>query len=874
MSNKPSMEELLKQKINNHGSNNESSKQSNTENEKSKRHTRQGENNTSEKKKSYKDLKPNISELKENLTRDKIVDYIRDGKGRYYIGGVILILLLAYLFGIFNLLTSPNGKVSVNPFTAIFSAFTSGGFFTFLVLVIVIVSVIRLCMIVIGKNETETDREFGYSDALGSGGRATEDDKEKLLIRTNTLDEQPYLVFGKEPETGKYVGINPKIDINHNSAVCGPQQSGKSFKFTKNNLVQLMKNEQSVIVTDPKGEMYRDMSPVFEQNGYIVKQLNVNDFYSSDSWNILHDVNEDNIDEFARTFVENLSDGKEEATYIDMKFSLFKALCLYVLYEEKDIDDDERTLGHVYEILASKSSETELDSIFLELDTKSKARQTYINWSLGGRLKTNSLATLAAKLQIFQRDALKEVTGTTDIDILLPGKEKCAYFIVLDDQNNTYSCIVSVFIKLIIEKAVWYAKRQATGKTDRRIHMWLEEFPTICRIPDFEKGLGTWRGYGIDITVIFQNIPQMMNRYPDNVWNAILGACSIQVCLGAYEDGDITAEHYAKMGGVGTVILDSERRNFNKLSLIDTKAYTQVSVSENMQQAQAIYPSEVKDLILNEEMFVTIGGSKPFKFKKIGYNENKYFNTPPKPTFENIPFWLLKLKDRTDFTNEYGGVYKLGRLDELPPYILDRIAEWKNEVLESSKTPMPNTSKEKTSSIPTPAKAEDVINDIKTLDSEQERMLLDFLEKLKNNEATETVNIEEQKTSDVSSARETIEDLPSSCNSDNEKSVNAGIKPANEEQEEKEQTEPEQQESKPQHGQLKFSLTENTAKEQQGTISTKTNEQPNSTVTVLGTNGKPYVIRDTETKTNTTPDVPEKFNKKLEFDISKNTKNN
>ena len=56
MSNKPSMEELLKQKINNQGSNNESSKQSNTENEKSKRHTRQGENNTSEKKKSYKDL--------------------------------------------------------------------------------------------------------------------------------------------------------------------------------------------------------------------------------------------------------------------------------------------------------------------------------------------------------------------------------------------------------------------------------------------------------------------------------------------------------------------------------------------------------------------------------------------------------------------------------------------------------------------------------------------------------------------------------------------------------------------------------------------------------------------------------------------------
>ena len=136
----------------------------------------------------------------------------------------------------------------------------------------------------------DTNRIFGKSDALGSGGIATQKDKDKLLIMTDTLEEQPYIVFGKDPETHKWVGLNPEVDINHNFAVCGPQQSGKSLKYVKTNLTQLAKNEESVIRTDPKGEMYRDISPLFENVGYIVKQLNVNYLYSQYSFDILKEV--------------------------------------------------------------------------------------------------------------------------------------------------------------------------------------------------------------------------------------------------------------------------------------------------------------------------------------------------------------------------------------------------------------------------------------------------------------------------------------------------------------------------------------------------------------------------------------------------------
>lgn len=733
MKKKLTMEEKLRQKTVGYGKQADDSENTKTESKKQTEQNSSTVKNTSEQIKKLKEKINNTvpDKNKSGLILSKIKETINTLKDngeikRYMKLGIASTLLLAYVCGVFISLVSSSKRATLNPFKAIIYSLLNSTFYLFLFFILLI----SCTFVFIHKKinmPKDTDRIFGKSDALGSGGVATKEDMDKLLIMTDTLEEQPYIVFGKNSESHKWVGLNPEVDINHNFAVCGPQQSGKSFKYVKTNLTQLAKNEQSVIISDPKGEMYRDLSQFFRNEGYIVKQLNINDLYASDSWNVLKDVNEDNIDQFARTFVENLSDGKEQATFIDMKISLFKALCLYVLYEDKDLDEDERTLGRVYEMLATIASVEELDDIFLSLSDSSKAKQTYLTWAQGGRLKTNSLTTLGGKLQIFQRQALKEVTGTTDIDILLPAIEKCAYFIVLDDQNNTYSCIVSVFIKLIIEKAVWYAKRQANGKTDRRIHFLLEEFPTIGKIPDFKIGLGTWRGYGIDITVIFQNIPQLMNRYPDAVWNEILGACATQVCLGAYEDGDVTAEHYAKMGGTGTIALDSERVSVNKLNVLDIKRFTNTSQSENWQQAKAVYANEVKELILEEKMLVTIGGSKPFKFDKVGFNENKYYNTPKKPTYENEPLWLLKLKEKTNFQTEYGGVYKLGRLNEMPTYLLNKIDKWREEYFKGTGT--------FTSDETLPISYSDMKNvseKMKTLNRKQGKALYSYIKKLAN----------------------------------------------------------------------------------------------------------------------------------------------
>ena len=54
-------------------------------------------------------------------------------------------------------------------------------------------------------------------------------------------------------------------------------------------LLELSKYKKSIIVTDPKGEIYRKTSSYFRDIGYVVKVLNLNDMRHSDRWNPLQE---------------------------------------------------------------------------------------------------------------------------------------------------------------------------------------------------------------------------------------------------------------------------------------------------------------------------------------------------------------------------------------------------------------------------------------------------------------------------------------------------------------------------------------------------------------------------------------------------------
>ena len=44
---------------------------------------------------------------------------------------------------------------------------------------------------------------------------------------------------------------------------------------------------------------------------------------------------------------------------------------------------------------------------------------------------------LGTRLQILQNKMVQQITSHTDIDLSLPGNQKCAYFFITSDQDST-----------------------------------------------------------------------------------------------------------------------------------------------------------------------------------------------------------------------------------------------------------------------------------------------------------------------------------------------------------------------------------------------------------------------------------------------------
>ena len=69
-----------------------------------------------------------------------------------------------------------------------------------------------------------------------------------------------------------YLSIDNVKTSNLNILVVGPPGSGKSFRLARPMLSQLCGN---FLVTDPKGELYKQTGQYFEDNGYEVMVMNV-----------------------------------------------------------------------------------------------------------------------------------------------------------------------------------------------------------------------------------------------------------------------------------------------------------------------------------------------------------------------------------------------------------------------------------------------------------------------------------------------------------------------------------------------------------------------------------------------------------------------
>lgn len=516
-------------------------------------------------------------------------------------------------------------RVSWNPAVCFKQAFTANGGSAFLILA-AIVGIIFLVRFLFDRFDSKDKDPRGFARSKsGAYGTATwMSDKElKSVLQKSKPEDSEGVILGEYK--GEVVALPKDTKLNRNIAVIGAPGTMKSRAIIRNALLQALKLNESVVITDPKGEMYADTAELYRQNGYDVKVYNLIDPSHSDSWNCMSDLNGDTLlaQTLTNVIIGNTSSGKGDRFWDNGEGNLLKALVLYIDQDTKRDINLGKNLAEVYKLLTD-NNEHELIGKFEKLRTNHPAKAPFnLFMQSSDTVKSGIILGLGTRLQVLQNEAVKKISTKSDIDLTAPAKHKCAYYIMISDQDTTMAFMSSLFFSFLFIRLTRFADTCIDRKCPVPVNLILDEFNNVGRIggsedgSDFARSLSVCRSRDIRVMLAVQSLGQLQNRYPNNLWSEILGNCDVQLMLGCTDD--ITAEYVSARSGDMSIQVDTT------MTMRKTIAIAQVIPEYRHQEGQGKRRLLTRDEVLrlpNDELLCIIRGNNILKLKKWDYTNH------------------------------------------------------------------------------------------------------------------------------------------------------------------------------------------------------------------------------------------------------------
>ncbi len=349
-----------------------------------------------------------------------------------------------------------------------------------------------------------------------------------------------------EADTSEYAGIplinNGKeiwVDSGeYHNLIIGATGSGKTQTMVQPMVRILAKKGESMIITDPKGEIYENNAEMLREKGYNIVLLNFRDPQKGSAWNPLS---------LPYTLYKN--NNKDKAN------ELLDDLAMNILYDDKAQSQDpfwEKTSADYFTGLAlglfedAKEEEINLNTINLMTTVgeekcgpntyikeyynfKDKSSPAYINVSstimAPNDTKSSILSVFKQKIKLFSsRENLSEMLSHNDFDMKDIGRKKTAVFLVIQDEKKTYHSLVTIFIKQCYETLIDVAQENG-GKLSYKTNFILDEFANMPPLKDVTTMVTAARSRNIRFTFIIQNFAQLYQVYGKENGETIKGNC-------------------------------------------------------------------------------------------------------------------------------------------------------------------------------------------------------------------------------------------------------------------------------------------------------------------------------------------------------------
>ncbi len=387
----------------------------------------------------------------------------------------------------------------------------------------------------------EREKGIGFSIGEKSNKGYSRWAKEKEI-----KNEEKVMMIDQTAEKTEYGGVpllmkDKQIWVDngeYHNLVIGATGSGKTQTIIFPTVEILAKNRESMIVTDPKGEIYEATSNMLRDKGYNVLVLNFRDPQEGNCWNplslpyrIYKSGNTDKaielLDDLAANILYEEKSGNADPFWEKTSADYFAGLALGLF---EDTTEDRVNLNSI-SLMTTVGEEKFGGSTYIKeyFNTKPPESAAYTNASgtimAPNETKGSIISVFKQKIKLFaSRDNLSEMLSHSDINLEEIGEKPTALFIVIQDEKKTYHSLVTILLKQCYETLISVAQKHG-GKLPVRTNFLLDEFANMPPLKDITTMITAARSRLIRFTMIIQNFAQLDQVYGKENAETIKGNC-------------------------------------------------------------------------------------------------------------------------------------------------------------------------------------------------------------------------------------------------------------------------------------------------------------------------------------------------------------
>ena len=305
------------------------------------------------------------------------------------------------------------------------------------------------------------------------------------------------------------------LNNNYHTLVIGSTGSGKTQSIVLPMLKLSAEAGESVVVSDPKGEIYKITADILEKKGYKVSVINFDNPNFGNSFNPLilpYNLYKNGNKDKAMELIEDIGyyllyDKKDlsDPFWVNSAINYFTGLVLYLFENAKE---EEINLVSVAS-LANDLNEKDSAQKFMEKIDKNSSIYVNISGILLAPPETRGsiIAVFNQKIKLYiSRESLSNMLSFTNFDFRNLSNEKSVLFLV---GGTTFAS--ERLIPLVINQV--YNAIDLYGNKEKIVNILLDEFDSLLPIKNFSRVITSLRGMYTRITVIVKSYMDLINVY-------------------------------------------------------------------------------------------------------------------------------------------------------------------------------------------------------------------------------------------------------------------------------------------------------------------------------------------------------------------------